>query len=104
VYSDRWQTEPPTGYVTTPRATGGTDGHVTYYVGGSGSAPDTPFGPDLRKARAKAALVAAWNARRKDEAWRALRSVEAPRDTPPKARTEWGMVHRERCVHRMGQN
>lgn len=43
-----------------------------------------------------------WYVGRMAAAEAAERAREFPPARPPKARTEWGMVHRERCVHRMG--
>ena len=51
---------------------------------------------------AQAARIEAWLADRWRAALRAERERQDPEARPPKARTEWGMVHRERCVHRMG--
>lgn len=60
--------------------------------------------PYERRKRARRAVIAEWLAGRRLVGWDAPPPEAARAEQPPKTRTEWGMVHRERCVHRMGLN
>jgi hypothetical protein len=110
------ETEPTTGYTTTTDVTG-THGSVTLYYSSSnsGSVPERVtervwieegYENELYRQQKLAARyrIELWLAERRRAAIRAERERRVPEARPPKARTEWGMVHRERCVHRCGLN
>lgn len=75
-----------------------------WYLPSTAGYYDEYVAPEERKRAARKALILAWKAARSLEGWLAARVAPEPMAIPPKARTEWGMVHRERCVHRMGLN
>lgn len=56
------------------------------------------------KKRWRREIIERWLAGRHLAGWGAPAPQRARAEAPPKTRTEWGMVHRERCVHRMGGN
>lgn len=98
--SASWQTT----LTTDTTMDGTTHGYVSYYYGDSSSPADAAEAYERTKKLIRLALRAAWLEGRSLAGWAAPAPQRARAEAPPKARTEWGMVHRERCVHRMGLN